>query len=599
LCSPTFVSGCSSWKTLSIVAGTINWTAPSSCTTSNFTTTSTTVASGGTLPMTVVNGDWCGCSVWADFNNNFLMDANENLYSSYASVASATYNFSITIPGSVPNGTYTMRVLSTWGADGTSPGANGSGGCGAYQYGNFQDFSLIVGTPTPCNAPTGLTVTGITATNASISWAASPGAQSYEYAINTSTTPPTGSGTFIGTTTYNASGLTASTPYYAHVRSYCGAGNYSPWTTVPFTTALPPCLAPSVTGSNLGSNSATLSWGAVATAVNYEYVLDNIATPPTGAGTSISATTYNATSLSPLTSYYFHVRTNCGAGGFSPWTNYAFATQAITCLAPTGLASSNITSIGATFNWTPGTSALSAEYIVNNSGGIPTGSGTNITATTYVANGLTPNTLYYYHIRSNCGAGIFSNWFSMAFTTAAAPCVTPTNLLINGISQNTATLNWTASAGAVNYEYEVNTTNITPAGNGLVANGGTSQLLNSLLPGTNYYAFVRSHCGNNNFSPWTAAVSFATVPESIKDVQYATFAILANPNPVKSELTVNILNQKTPITLQLTDIFGKVYFSKNSVTASSIFDCSTLAKGMYFLNATDGVFHRSFKIIKE
>lgn len=599
LCSPTFANGCSTWNTQSIVAGTINWTSSTSCTTSNFTTTSTTVASGGTLPMTVVNGSWCGCSVWVDFNNNFLMDANENLYSSYGSVATATYNFSITIPATVPNGTYTMRVLSTWGADGTTPGPNGSGGCGAYQYGNFQDFSLIVGTPTPCNAPTGLATSGITATAATISWAASAGAQSYEYAVNTSATPPTGSGTFIGTTTYNATALTASTPYYAHVRSYCGAGNYSPWTTIPFTTALPPCLAPSVSASNLGSNSATLSWGAVATAANYEYVLDNLATPPTGAGTSIAATTYNATSLTPLTSYYFHVRTNCGAGGFSPWTNYAFATQAITCLAPNGIAASNITSTGATFNWTPGTSALSAEYIVNNSAAIPTGSGTNTTATNYVASGLIPNTQYYYHMRSNCGGGIYSNWFSVPFTTAVAPCVAPTNLLVNSISPNGATLNWTASAGAVNYEYEVNTTNVSPAGNGLIATGGTSQLLNTLSPGTTYYAFVRSHCGNNNFSPWTPSVTFATTPESIANLQLETFAITANPNPVRNDLTISILKQKAPVTFHLTDIFGKVYWSAIEATSTSVMDCSSLAKGIYFLNASDGSFKRSFKIVKE
>ena len=87
-----------------------------------------------------------------------------------------------------------------------------------------------------------------------------------------------------------------------------------------------PCNA--VTGlaaSAITSTTATLSWTAVTGASGYEYVLDNVATNPVGAGTPITAATYNATALTPYTQYYMHVRTNCNPG-LSTWVTIPFTT---------------------------------------------------------------------------------------------------------------------------------------------------------------------------------------------------------------------------------------------------------------------------------
>lgn len=94
-------------------------------------------------------------------------------------------------------------------------------------------ISTVGGT---CNTPAGLTASGITTTDANLSWGATTGALSYEYAVTTSATPPS-SGTNTATTFYAASGLTPNTTYYIHVRSVCAGSTFSGWASTSFETS--------------------------------------------------------------------------------------------------------------------------------------------------------------------------------------------------------------------------------------------------------------------------------------------------------------------------------------------------------------------------
>lgn len=146
LCTPAFANGCFSWNTKSVEMASINWTFDEvDCTASDYTNLSTVIAAGVPTPMTVSAGNWCGCSVWVDFNGNNQFDNSENLfYEGNGSTEVNVFDFSIEIPTSTINGNYILRVISSWGSDGFTPGDNGSGGCGDYQYGNFVDFSIQV-----------------------------------------------------------------------------------------------------------------------------------------------------------------------------------------------------------------------------------------------------------------------------------------------------------------------------------------------------------------------------------------------------------------------------------------------------------------------
>jgi len=105
--------------------------------------------------MTVTNGAWCGCAVWIDFDNNQTFDTIENVFHTYVGGSpSYTYNFNIAIPSWVPAGSYRMRVIGAWGSDGYTTGSgNGWGPCGSFQYGNFDDFTIVIAGPVGIHNP--------------------------------------------------------------------------------------------------------------------------------------------------------------------------------------------------------------------------------------------------------------------------------------------------------------------------------------------------------------------------------------------------------------------------------------------------------------
>ena len=89
-----------------------------------------------------------------------------------------------------------------------------------------------------CNTPTGLASSSVTSTSATVSWGAATGALSYnlQYKISTASTWTTVSG--ITGTSYNLTGLTASTTYNYQVQSVCSGRATSAYSTASsFTTS--------------------------------------------------------------------------------------------------------------------------------------------------------------------------------------------------------------------------------------------------------------------------------------------------------------------------------------------------------------------------
>lgn len=84
----------------------------------------------------------------------------------------------------------------------------------------------------------------------------------------------------------------------------------------------------SLTVTSITSTSAVLNWTEPAGSVGSEYVVTTISGTPTGAGTATTGLTYNATSLTPSTTYYASVRDSCGAASLSGWVTRTFTTTA-------------------------------------------------------------------------------------------------------------------------------------------------------------------------------------------------------------------------------------------------------------------------------
>lgn len=148
-CSPTFLNGCFSWYNQSISVDAVDWMYDGDCNNTDHTATTAAVIAGVPIAMTVTSGNWTGCAVWVDLDNDGAFSDAENLYYTYVGGEPYTYTFNITIPiGTTPN-PYRMRVLAPWGSDGFSDtNTNGYGACGDFQYGNFTDLTLMVETST-------------------------------------------------------------------------------------------------------------------------------------------------------------------------------------------------------------------------------------------------------------------------------------------------------------------------------------------------------------------------------------------------------------------------------------------------------------------
>lgn len=145
-CSLIFASGCSGWHIMSLSVGTsFNWTA-TDCMAWDQTSNVIPVSPADSIPMSVTDGIWSGCSVWVDWDNSGSFEDPENLHHEYVGGDPGyTYNFNIGIPPATPEGLYRMRVIGAWGSDGFTTGSgNGFGPCGSFQYGNFDDFTLRV-----------------------------------------------------------------------------------------------------------------------------------------------------------------------------------------------------------------------------------------------------------------------------------------------------------------------------------------------------------------------------------------------------------------------------------------------------------------------
>lgn len=130
-----------------------------------------------------------------------------------------------------------------------TPGSSGTYYIGFRAYSENNNGRLFLDTIeltlATCFAPTALSAGSVTPTSATVSWTppATVPASGYQYYLSTSDTPaPTGSTTPTGTaagSVLNLSGLTPGTTYYFWVRSNCGSGDMSGWSSTYGTFATP------------------------------------------------------------------------------------------------------------------------------------------------------------------------------------------------------------------------------------------------------------------------------------------------------------------------------------------------------------------------
>jgi gliding motility-associated-like protein len=107
----------------------------------------------------------------------------------------------------------------------------------------------------------------------------------------------------------------------------------------------------------------------------------------------------------------------------------------------------------------------------------------------------------------------------MAVTVKKTPdCFQPTNVQVNNIATNQATISWSAAIVSPNlgYEYEIRTSGLPGSGlSGLVASGAVADNtilkdITNLSSSITYFVYVRSKCTATSFSDWSLPKRFET-----------------------------------------------------------------------------------------
>jgi hypothetical protein len=164
------------------------------------------------------------------------------------------------------------------------------------------------------------------------------------------------------------------------------------------------------TGASFNNGSVTL--GAATATVNQSI--------PFGTSLTICGQTYSATGT------YVNVCPGASVSGCDSIVTLNLTILPPPCAVPSALASSGVTTTGATFAWTAGGTETEWEIAIQTAVGVPTGNGTAITTNPYTATGLASNTIHYVYLRAVCSPTDKSNWIGpISFRTLCSVFTLP------------------------------------------------------------------------------------------------------------------------------------------------------------------------------
>ena len=177
-------------------------------------------------------------------------------------------------------------------------------------------------------------------------------------------------------------------------------------------------------------------------------------------------------------------------------------------VAPTNLASSNITTNSVDLSWNASTDNVGVTgYAIYKNGSLLS----TTTGTSYSVTGLSPNTTYSFYVKAYDAAGNYSSASSTLNVTTLDEADTqaptaPTNLAYANLTQISVDLSWTASSdnvGVTGYQIYKN-------GSLLTTTTGTSYSVNGLSASTSYSFYVKAYDAAGNVSSASNTVSFTT-----------------------------------------------------------------------------------------
>jgi len=166
------------------------------------------------------------------------------------------------------------------------------------------------------NVPSSVVVSGITATTADVNWAADPADNAWEVVVVPSNmTPETGTPEQTATKPYTVTNLSDNTQYKVYVRTDCGGGDHSYWSSPATFTTLPYCSEPlNVNISQITANSALVSWQPAIFGANSYTVGYKLSSGSDYTSVTVDGTQFMLSNLDPDSTYMVRVYSNCPIG---------------------------------------------------------------------------------------------------------------------------------------------------------------------------------------------------------------------------------------------------------------------------------------------
>ena len=346
-----------------------------------------------------------------------------------------------------------------------------------------------------------------------------------------------------------------------------------------------------ISANNITATSADISWTPGSTETAWQIRQGN-----TGVPIDLTNNLYQATGLTPNTSYTYYVRSNCGSGTFSSWSSVTFLTPTLPVdpqVSTSTVTVFNHNSATFTGSYTAGTDAITAIGFDYKEQVASTWTNTPITPVaspfTFNATALTPNTAYQVRAFATTASGTFYGDTS-TFTTnqLLPPTVATTNVVVNN-GAKTATFQGTTDPGteaiiARGFEYKYDTSSWTNAID-LTASGSTS--ISATATGliiANYN--VRAYAETNSGKTYGDVLDFV-ITSSIDDINKDNLNVNLYPNPASNNTTLSIKGINGKVKISITDVQGRTIStiereSSNGEINHSI-NLEAYAKGVYYI----------------
>ena len=439
-----------------------------------------------------------GTDSWGDGWNGATIDIDVAGVTSSFTVSGSSN--SVTIPSytgdivtfDFNSGSYDGEIgITLTGPDGTSLYDSGAPALDGIF---ITDTSASTCAPPSCSNPSSLASSNITDTTADLAWTAGGTEASWDIEVVNLSTGETATGTptaSASTNSYQATGLGSGNWHEVYVRANCGAGEVSDWIFTSFTTTGIPGCGSTVTDTggfdgdyssnelyeinyNSSGNLVTLNF----TLVDLETCCDNLSVYD---GADSSAPVLNADLTAPASftastedglTILFDSDSSVQAAG---WEATLTCAPLPSCLVPTSLTASGITTTTVDLAWTNGDAETfwDIELVDITASGSVTGIPTteDITTNPYTLSGLTAQNDYQVYLRADCSGdnSDTSDWIGpISFTTACPSFSLP---FAEDFDNGGSTPNCWSQSGAENWLF--NTSGPNHVGNGGTLSGST------------------------------------------------------------------------------------------------------------------------------